>query len=105
MEPEPLIKHAHQHPPRCIADLRPEPLLKPLLGMDDYSFRAYFRIGCPCGEKALFVLGYPCSGFFDGPLAVLCPNAERSPKCSTPASTATTARRVPVIIGKPQKKG
>jgi hypothetical protein len=80
MEVEPLVMHAHKYPPRCIGALRPTPLQQPLLGMDAFPFIAYFRVGCPCGEKGVFVLGYPAvdegpraEEIFLGPLAIECP--------------------------------
>jgi hypothetical protein len=79
-----LLEHVSAHPPRCIAALRSAPLPRSLPGMDQYPSLAYFRIGCPCGEGAAFVLGHwlrggehPGEKFFTGPLAVECPRCGR----------------------------
>src|SRR5712692_11123515 len=86
-----LVKRVHANPPRCIASLRPVPLPRPLLGMDEYPALAYFRIGCPCGEDAAFVLGYPVRSdddageeFFTGPLAIECPRCGRVSELMNP---------------------
>jgi hypothetical protein len=49
--------------------------------MDRYPNLAYFRIGCPCGQSAAFLLGYWSTSedtdgeeFFTGPLAIECPH-------------------------------
>jgi hypothetical protein len=52
--------------------------------MDRSPSLAYFQVGCPCGERATFVLGHwlrgeesPCEEYFTGPLAVECPKCAR----------------------------
>ena len=79
-----VVEHVRAHPPRCIASLRSVPLLDPLSGMDHYPSLVYFRIGCPCGEEAAFILGHlvcsedsPGEEFFTGPLALECPRCGR----------------------------
>jgi hypothetical protein len=80
MDVEPLVEHAYAHPPRCLAGLRVTPLRQLLQGMTTYPFMAYFRVGCPCGENATYVLGYHAkdegdssTDIFISPLAVECP--------------------------------
>lgn len=56
---------ARAHPPGCIAHLRPTPVEKLLPGMCEAVFVVYFDVGCPCGERATYPLGYHDS-FTDG---------------------------------------
>src|SRR5207249_9276158 len=81
---EQLVEHAHLHPPRCIAGLGPLPLRNLLPGMDAYPSIAYFTVGCPCGERTTYPLGYhaqdegPSSEeIFIGPLGIECPACGR----------------------------
>lgn len=65
-----FVYYVHQFPPRCIAGLNPKPtehfkptiLLPPYLSVYrapyDVSNTASFIIGCPCGNRALHLLGY-----------------------------------------------
>jgi hypothetical protein len=79
-----LVAFAHEHPPRCIAGARPAPLRQPLPGVDAYPFMAYFTVGCLCGERATYPLGYHAksegsrlTAIFISPLAIECPVCER----------------------------
>ena len=79
-----LVEYAHQHPPRCIRALAPVPLMELVAGMSAYKFLAYFRVGCPCGERNTYVLGYFWEGegpvpakIFVSPLALECPTCGR----------------------------
>jgi hypothetical protein len=91
MEVEPLVKYAYTHPPRCISALRPEPIQQPLLGMERDQCLAYFRVGCPCGENPIFVLGYhavdegqSAEDIFIGPLGIECPRCGRTSELMDP---------------------
>jgi hypothetical protein len=65
-----IIKYVHKHPPRCIIDLHPKPTIfsvptirKPwpysvFHGNCSGDGTASFLIGCPCGHRAIFLLGY-----------------------------------------------
>lgn len=87
-----LVQYVHQHPPRCIVDLNPKPTLhsKPTLllpsnitvyhGAWAEAETASFVIGCPCGNHAVYLLGYyhTTEGrlpdtIFVGPLSLECP--------------------------------
>jgi hypothetical protein len=52
--------------------------------MDDYPFLAYFTVGCPCGERTTYPLGYHAKSegdspvdIFISPLAIECPACGR----------------------------
>ena len=69
-----FVKYVHRHPPRCVAGLSPVPTQRhtPTLklpphetvyhpGNDDPDIEAYFvsfLVGCECGHKAVYLLGY-----------------------------------------------
>jgi hypothetical protein len=86
------VQHVPRKPPRCITDLNPNPtrhskptlLLPPELsvyhGPYNLADTASFVIGCPCGERAVFLLGYYAEtdnhrmdNIFVGPLSIECP--------------------------------
>jgi len=50
-------EYARRHPPRCIRELNPVLLAKPTAGPPDDE-NADFRVSCPCGQRACYVLGY-----------------------------------------------
>jgi hypothetical protein len=59
--------------------------------MEQYPSLIYFRVGCPCGERAVFVVGHwihseDRSGedFFTGPLAIECPRCARVSELMNP---------------------
>jgi hypothetical protein len=63
-------QYVHGHPPRCIAGLHPKPtprpqptwLLSPHVSVfrtwTDDSYAPFFTVGCPCGHRAVALLGY-----------------------------------------------
>ena len=86
------IQYVHEHPPRCIAGLNPKPTLhfEPTLrlpphltvyyGQYDVADTVSFVIGCPCGNRAVYLLGYFIEtggrhndSIFVGPLSLECP--------------------------------
>lgn len=86
------IQFVHDHPPRCIVGLNPMPTqaLKPTLqlpphltvyhGLGGEPNPASFVIGCPCGNRAVNLLGYYVfiddrkrTRIFVGPLSLECP--------------------------------
>lgn len=84
MTPEEYVRVAHVNPPRCIAQLRPLPLLELADGMEVHPFIAYFTVGCPCGGREAFLLGYPFKSsphdsepFFLSPLAIECADCKQ----------------------------
>lgn len=85
------IRYVHDHPPRCIAGLRPRPIqhVMPTLrqpwrdsvyyGQFDPKSMASFAVGCPCGCPTAYLLGYnvihedhPSVTVFVGPLRLEC---------------------------------
>jgi hypothetical protein len=78
----PLVWYAHRHPPRCIAGLCPVPLNPPPPELQATPDAAYFAVGCPCGTRAVYPVGYHTKtmygqDIFVGPLAVECPSCGR----------------------------
>jgi hypothetical protein len=78
------VEYAYRHPPRCIRELNPVQLTEMVPGMATYNFVAYFRVGCPCGERATYLLGYFMEDkgpgrvrVFVSPLALECPACGR----------------------------
>jgi len=91
-----FIKFVHDHPPRCVADLNPKPTaqFEPSIKLpshltvfhdlcdpqeSDYYDTVSFVIGCPCGKRAVHLLGYHITtegrrpdAFLVGPLSIEC---------------------------------
>jgi len=86
------VQYFPPKPPRCIAALNPKRTRhsKPTLllpshlsvyqGLYDVAITASFIVGCPCGERAVFLLGYYATNegrhkdrIFVGPLSIECP--------------------------------
>ena len=86
------VEHVLRNPPRCVATLKPMPVqaIKPTLalpphlsvyhGRNDANVTASFIIGCPCGQRGVFLLGHcetaedDAQGtIFVGPLGIECP--------------------------------
>jgi hypothetical protein len=77
-------EYATRHPPRCLRGLSTVPQVDPVPGLDRQADEASFRVACPCGERACYVLGYFWEGegptprnIFVGPLALECPQCGR----------------------------
>jgi hypothetical protein len=81
-----MAKYARRHPPRCVRELSPELVTEPVAGLPPGvpDEDAAFRMRCPCGERACYVLGYfredegPRREMgFVSPLALECPRCGR----------------------------
>lgn len=77
-DPSALVLHAWQHPPRCVGTFRVHPVEAPSPSPYLHDELALFELGCPCGESALEVHGFP-----DGEGGLFCPLSARCPSCST----------------------
>lgn len=85
-----VVRYVHQHPPRCISELHPQPseLMRPSVCLrpnhsiyhcsDWDADTAFFTVACPCGERAVHLLGYYVADGRDedraitGPLFLAC---------------------------------
>jgi hypothetical protein len=81
-----------EHPPRCLAGLQPEPAALDGIDFDGHSAKwpnTVFRLGCPCGSRTHFVLGFlhpdpdpfglpnALGPFVESPLALRCASCNR----------------------------
>jgi hypothetical protein len=72
-----LVWYAHRHPPRCISDLCPVPLRQAPRGLRIPPYAAYFAVGCPCGKREVYAVGYHTKtmygqAIFVSPLSLEC---------------------------------
>jgi hypothetical protein len=63
-----MAKYARRHPPRCIRELSPMLLTKSTAEQAEEG--ADFRVGCPCGQRTCYVLGYVRED--EGPQRTIC---------------------------------